>query len=139
MNICNSETLFLYVSHQLNNSTLLNILHLHSVQYVKIPQVVLSGNNNSYKSVINESPCVILMLNSELFFFCCPINLLANDGFTNMPLVIIMIPKVSSLDLYAILLEEASILENTGFERVKCTNYTKAEGRKYYYSNLSVK
>lgn len=50
-----------------------------------------------------------------------------------------MIAKVSSLDLWAIMLGETSIAENTGFEGVKYTSHTKAEGRKYYCSNLSIK
>lgn len=50
-----------------------------------------------------------------------------------------MIPKVSSLDLWAIMLGEASIAENTGFEGVKYRSHAKAEGRKFYYSNLSIK
>lgn len=49
--------------------------------------------------MLKMSLCVVIMLTSDLFFFCCPINLLANDRFTNVPLVRIMIPKVFSLDL----------------------------------------
>lgn len=56
-----------------------------------------------------------------------------------MPCVRIMIPKVSSLDLWAVMLGEASIAENTISEGVKYTSHTKAEGKKYYYYNLSIK
>ena len=56
-----------------------------------------------------------------------------------MPLVRITIAKVSSLDLWAIMLGGASIAENIGFEGVKYASHSKAERRNYYYSNLSIK
>lgn len=37
------------------------------------------------------------------------------------------------------MLGEASIAENTISEGVKYTSHTKAEGKKYYYYNLSIK
>lgn len=80
--------------------------------------------------MLDESLCVIIMLNSELFSFCCTTNLLANDRFTNMPLVRIMIPKVLSLDEESFMLGEATIAENAVFKGVKCTSHTKAKGRK---------
>lgn len=93
----------------------------------------------SYKRVKNESLCVILMLTSELFFFCCTINLLVNDRSTNMLFVRIMISEVPRLGLLTIMLGEASTDDNTVFKGVKNTSHTKSEGRKYYFSNLSIK
>lgn len=79
------------------------------------------------------------MLNLELFFFCCTINLLANDRFTNMALIRIMILKVFSLDVGSFILGEASIAENAVLKGVKDTSHKKAERRRLYYSNLSIK
>jgi len=87
-------------AEQFHPAVRLNRLHLHSVQYLKISEVVLYGINRVCIKVFKNKPlCFILTLTSELFFFCCPIHLLANDTFTNMPLVRITIAKVSSLDL----------------------------------------
>lgn len=92
-----------------------------------------------YKNVKYESLCVVIVLNSELFFFCSTINPLANDRFTNMPLVRIMILKVFRLEAGSFILGEASIAENVVLKGGKYTSHKKAEGRKKYYSNLSIK